>query len=270
MPLNSFEAKGGFSASPAQSNQPEVVMKRDQMAEASGFRPKQIYEQVADTIRAGITSGGFAAGSRLPSERELAQRFGVSRPAVREAIGALQNEGMVVTRHGSGTYVTASGESPADAPVVAGDADFSPIGTLEVRMLIEPAIARLAARHRRRDPLAEHYLALMADVIDITDPAQQSLWTESDRLFHRQLALMTGEALVVKIAEEIAKSMDQPLWQRLRDDGIHDAQRIQLYVAEHRLIYEAIVEGDADGAAFYVEGHLKRVRRDMASRGWED
>jgi len=103
-------------------------------------------------------------------------------------------------------------------------------------------------------------------VVDITDPQQQALWTESDRLFHRQLAVMTQDALIVKIADEVAKSMDQPLWQRLRDDGIYDAKRIQLYVAEHRLIYEAIVCGDADGAAFYVEGHLKRVRRDIAPR----
>lgn len=58
----------------------------------SDFRPKQIYEQVADEIRAGIINGVYLPGSRLPSERDLAQRFMVSRPAVREAIGALQNE----------------------------------------------------------------------------------------------------------------------------------------------------------------------------------
>ena len=77
---------------------------------------------------------------------------------------------------------------------------------------------------------------------------------------------MTKDALMVKIADEVAKSMDQPLWHRLRDDGIYDTKRIQLYVAEHRLIYEAIVSGDADAAAFYVEGHLKRVQRDIATR----
>ncbi|WP_431273226.1 FadR/GntR family transcriptional regulator [Variovorax ureilyticus] len=240
-------------------------MKTDQTASTAIFRAKQVYEQVADTIREGIESGSFAMGSRLPSERELALRFGVSRPAVREAIGALQNEGMVITRHGSGTYVrVAPVESDDEATQSPRVADFSPVSTLEVRMLIEPAIARLAARHKKRDPLAEQYLNRMAEVIDIEDPAQQELWSECDRLFHRQLAFMTQDALIVKIADEISKSMDQPLWQRLRDDGIYDPQRIQLYVAEHRLIYEAIVSGDADAAAFYVEGHLKRVRRDIA------
>lgn len=234
------------------------------------FRPKQIYEQVADQIRAGIDNGQYAKGSRLPSERDLAQLLKVSRPAVREAIGALQNEGLVVTRHGSGTYVADAIEPRAKAlPLhpaeLLADADFSPISTLEVRMLIEPAIARLAARRAQRDPLAEEYLKQMADVKDITDPLHQARWSESDRLFHRQLAVMTGDQLIAKIAEEINKTMAQPLWNRLRDDGIYDPERIQLYVAEHQLIYEAIVTGDEDAAAFYVEGHLKRVQRDMNS-----
>ncbi|WDH20428.1 FCD domain-containing protein [Pseudomonas chlororaphis] len=94
----------------------------------------------------------------------------------------------------------------------------------------------------------------------------ESLWSESDRLFHRQLAVMTEDALIVKIADEVAASMAQPLWNRLRDDGIYDANRIQLYVAEHRLIYEAIVSGDEEAAAFYVENHLKRVQRDINTR----
>jgi len=59
--------------------------------------------------------------------------------------------------------------------------------------------------------------------------------------------------------------MEQPLWQRLRDDGIYDAARIELYVAEHRLIYEAIVDGDEQAAAFYVEQHLKRVGKDITT-----
>ncbi len=242
-------------------------MEKDQDMAQLGFRPKQIYEQVADQIRASIVDGTYRPGSRLPSERDLARRLKVSRPAVREAIGALQNEGMVVTRQGSGTYVTERSEPARTAAASErAEADFSPTGTLEVRLLIEPAIARLAARRRKRDLLAETYLSKMAAVKDITDPQQQALWSECDRLFHRQLALMAEDALIVKIADEIARSMQQPLWNRLRDDGIYDPERIQLYVAEHRLIYEAIVSGDEDSAAFYVEGHLKRVQKDIATR----
>lgn len=132
-------------------------------------------------------------------------------------------------------------------------------------MLLEPAIARMAARRAKRDMLAEHFLSQMSAVVDIKDPSQQALWSDCDRKFHHQLALMTEDVLIGKIANEIEQSMKQPLWNRLRDDGIYDAERIQLYVAEHRLIYEAIVSGDEECAARYVEGHLKRVRRDITS-----
>ncbi|WP_414885663.1 FadR/GntR family transcriptional regulator [Pseudomonas chlororaphis] len=244
-----------------------MVLKSNPSDMQSDFRPKQIYEQVADEIRAGIINGTYLPGSRLPSERDLAQRFMVSRPAVREAIGALQNEGMVVTRLGSGTYVAERVmEQPSMQGASRSEADFSPNSVLEVRLLIEPAIARLAARRGKRNAQAEHYLAQMAGVKDVNDISQQALWSESDRLFHRQLAVMTEDALMVKIADEVSASMAQPLWNRLRDDGIYDANRIQLYVAEHRLIYEAIVTGDEEAAAFYVENHLKRVQRDINTR----
>jgi len=242
-----------------------------------GFRPLQIYEQVSEQIRDRIRTGHFKADTRLPSERELAALFGVGRPAVREAIGALQNEGLVLTKPNSGTYVAPMASqllanaanrrlSEEAGDVKQAPPDFSPSSALDVRLILEPAIARRAAARAQRDRQAEYYLDQMETVTDINDLAQRALWNSSDRLFHRQLSAMTGDALLVKIAEEIAQAMDQPLWKRLKDDGIYDPNRIRLYVAEHRLIYEAIVVGDADAAAFYVEQHIHRVRRDIAPK----
>lgn len=236
------------------------------------FRPKQIYEQVSERIREEIRNGRFLPGSRLPAERELALQFGVGRPAVREAIGALQNEDLVVTKRNAGTFVcdnalsilTDAGRASDERDSL--DADYSPTGTLDVRLVLEPAIARRAAARAQRDPLAEHYLDQMDAVTDISDLEQRALWNNSDRLFHRQLAVMTGDLLLVKIADEVAKTMDQPLWKRLKDEGIYDAGRIRLYAAEHRLIYEAIANGQADAAAFYVEQHILRVRGDIAPK----
>jgi DNA-binding FadR family transcriptional regulator len=234
------------------------------------FRPLQIYEQVSEKIRAEIRAGRFMPDARLPSERELASLFGVGRPAVREAIGALQNEGLVVTRRNSGTYVSPNAPEILAKAVECKEesdgalqADYSPSATLDVRLILEPAIARRAAANKKRDQLAEHYLAQMETLTDVADPEERALWNNSDRLFHRQLAVMTGDALLAKLAEEIAETMDQSLWKRLKDDGIYDPARIRLYVAEHRLIYEAIVTGDADAAAFYVEQHIHRVKRDI-------
>ncbi|MCP2089243.1 UNVERIFIED_ORG: DNA-binding FadR family transcriptional regulator [Paraburkholderia sediminicola] len=237
----------------------------------SNFRPLQIYEQVEEKIKEEIRTGRFAAESRLPSERELAALYGVGRPAVREAIGALQNEGLVVTKRNSGTYVSSAASErllndDGNHGAQNAEPDFSPTGTLETRFILEPAIARRAAARGKRDRLAEQYLAEMETIQDIDNPEQRALWNNSDRMFHRQLAVMTGDALLVKIADEVAKTMDQPLWKRLKDDGIFDPLRIRLYASEHRLIYESIVSGDADAAGFYVEQHIKRVRRDIAPK----
>jgi DNA-binding FadR family transcriptional regulator len=74
---------------------------------------------------------------------------------------------------------------------------------------------------------------------------------------------MTGNPVLLAFADHVAALMDQPLWQRLRDDSIAEPGRTRMHVAEHRMIYEAIVEGDADAAAYYSVQHIKRVRAYM-------
>jgi DNA-binding FadR family transcriptional regulator len=245
-------------------------MTRAKSISSDACRPKQVYEQVAERIRAGIRNGQFAAEERLPSEHELSTRFRVARLAVREAVGALQNQGLVVTRRNAGTYVSANARQSlttvSAADVVDEDPDFSPASTLELRRILEPAIAMRAAQRAQPDALAEHYLAQMDSITDIASPEQCARWNESDRLFHHRLAAMTGDPLLLKVADVVAKSMDQPLWKRLKDDGIYEAKRIQLYASEHRMIYEAIVCGDVEAAVMYVEQHIKRVGRDLVPR----
>ena len=218
----------------------------------STFRPLQRYEQVAERLAADIGSGSLAPGERLPSERDLARTFEVSRASVREAIASLQVQGVVETRKGAGTFVVARppvGEAPHDA---------SPSAVLEARLQLEPAVARLAAARGQRDRAAENLLeAMEAEPVDI------ATWNSSDRLFHRQLAAMTGNPVLLAFADHVATLMDQPLWQRLRDDSIAVPGRTRIHVAEHRMIYEAIVAGDAEAAAFYSTQHINRVRTYM-------
>jgi DNA-binding FadR family transcriptional regulator len=220
--------------------------------QTSRFRALQRYEQVAERLAAEIRSGAYAPGSRLPSERELARVLEVSRASVREAIGALQVAGVVETRPGSGTFVASR---PPSSP--AGH-DASPSAVLEARAQLEPAVARLAAARAQRDPAAENLMAAME-----AEPVDFAVWNTSDRLFHRQLAAMTSNSVLIAFADHVASLMDQPLWQRLRDDSIAVAGRTRLHVAEHRMIYEAIVAGDAEAAAFYSLQHINRVRAYM-------
>jgi DNA-binding FadR family transcriptional regulator len=224
-------------------------------------RPLQRYEHVAERLAAEIRAGAFAPGERLPSERELARRLEVGRASVREAIAALQVQGAIETRPGSGSFVAPDARDRL--PAVARAHDASPAALLEARALIEPQVARLAAERGGADPECERLLAAMEAAADPVDAAARAGWNESDRLFHRQIAALTGNPVLIGIADHIASLMDQPLWQRLRDDSIATPGRTAIHLAEHRMIYEAIAEGDPDAAALYAAQHVKRVRRYM-------
>jgi DNA-binding FadR family transcriptional regulator len=222
---------------------------------AGPLRLRQRYEHVADRIAADIRAGRLAPGDRLPSERDLARRLEVGRASVREAIAALQVAGMIETRPGSGSFVA------AEAAARTREAhDSSPSDLLEARALLEPAVARLAAQRGRPDAEAERLLVAMEAAADHGDLAA---WNDCDRRFHRRIAALTGNAVVLELADRIAAVMDEPLWQRLRDDSIAVPGRTTLHLAEHRMIYEAIAEGDADAAELYATQHIRRVRRYM-------
>jgi DNA-binding FadR family transcriptional regulator len=234
---------------------------------ASSSRPltsPQLYELIAERLLGWIREGTLSVGDRLPSERELAIRLGVSRSSVREAIGALQVEGVVHTKPGAGSFVAAApselaiaGSSSAPRP------DASPFAVLDAREMLEPAVARAAAERPQTDERIVELLDQMEHARDGQDPEARLRWSEADRLFHRQIAVMTGNPVLVSIAGYLAELMDQPLWRLLRDDEIAVPGRTVSHVAEHRLIHQCIVEGDGDAAAFQARYHVRRVRRLM-------
>jgi DNA-binding FadR family transcriptional regulator len=219
------------------------------------LRLRQRYEQVAERIAADIRAGRLAPGDRLPSERDLARRLEVGRASVREAIAALQVSGVIETRPGSGSFVAAGA-----AARTREAHDSSPSDLLEARELLEPAVARLAAQRGRPDEEAEALLAAMEAAAAAGD---RGGWNDCDRRFHQRIAALTGNPVLLDLAERIAAVMDEPLWQRLRDDSIAVPGRATIHLAEHRLIYEAIAEGDGDAAELYAARHLRRVRRYM-------
>ena len=226
------------------------------------LRPLQRYEHVAERLAAEIRSGAFAPGERLPSERDMARRLEVGRASVREAIAALQVQGVIETRPGSGSFVAPDAAERLPAPSGLPH-DASPSDLLETRALLEPAIARLAAERGRADLECERLLAAMEEAADPADPASREGWNRTDRLFHRRIAELTANPVLAGIAEHVAALMDQPLWQRLRDDSIATPGRTAIHLAEHRMIYEAIAEGDPDAASLYAAQHVKHVRRYM-------
>jgi DNA-binding FadR family transcriptional regulator len=230
---------------------------------------RQRYEQIADHLVAEIAAGRLLPGERLPGERELAQQLGVGRASVREALGFLQLQELIATRRGSGSYVAddvlerLEGAARVGHPPAAFDA--GPAAVLEARLIAEPGIARAAAASApSRDPELERLLEIMDGAMDPSDPAQRERWSDADRDFHRQIALLSGNPVLVAIADQFARTMDQPLWRRLRDDSIAVRGRTRLQLAEHRLIAASVLDGDADAAELYARAHIERARRYMA------
>lgn len=222
------------------------------------LRLAQLYEHIVERIRDEIATGTLGPGARLPSERELARALGVSRPSVREAIGALQNAGLVETRVGAGSFIAADAlDRLADDP---GEADTSVLAVLEAREAVEPQVAALAARRGQRERAVEALLDEMDELCALEDGAQRQRWREADRLFHRELAALTANPLLARMADLIAETMGQPLWRRLHDEAVTDPSRARLFAAEHRLIYEAVAAGDPEAATLYAARHVARVR----------
>ena len=231
---------------------------------------RQRYEQVAERLVADLRGGLLRPGARLPGERDLAASLGVGRASVREALGALALRGLVETRPGAGSFITADALERIAASDAVTDglplpADAGPDALLQARRAFEPEIAALAAaRGGGADPAVDALLTTMEQSADPSDPEQRRRWSDADRAFHRQLAVATGNPVIQAIADHLASLMDQPLWQQLRDESIAVPGRTTLQLAEHRLIAAAIADGDAAAARTLTAQHIDRARRFMA------
>lgn len=256
-------------SSPAKAHDPGLPPVARGNSPLEPLNQPQVYELIAARLVEWIVSERLRDGDRLPPERELAVGFEVSRSSIREAIGALKVEGLIETRPGSGSFVAAGAQDRAakvgsrsvgTAP--GDDPDASPFAVLQAREALEPGIVRAAAERATGSARADELLAAM-DLVDIEDPLQRDRWSDADRLFHRELAVLSGNPVLLTLAERIATLMDQPLWQRLRDDMIAVPGRIEVHAAEHRLIYQAVTEGEVEVAGAQALQHVRRVRRQM-------
>jgi DNA-binding FadR family transcriptional regulator len=239
------------------------------MASLSTSPIRQRYEQIADHLIEEIAAGRLLPGQKLPGERELAQQLNVGRASVREALGYLQVQELVVTRPASGSYVAADvldrlARADGDRPAAAVP-DAGPGAVLQAREITEPSVARLAAAgapHQREG--LTNLIEVMEASTDSNNSEQRRRWSDADRMFHREIAVLAGNPVLVAVADQIAHTMDEPLWRRLRDESLAVADRTQLFLAEHRLIAASILDGDLDAAETYARQHIHRTRRYMA------
>lgn len=211
------------------------------------------HEAVAHELLVLLLGGHYAAGERLPSERQLAARFGVSRPTVREALSILESRGLVVTRKGSGTFV-AAGEALDGASGAARDVRAAEL--METRLLLEVAIVRLAAKRARSSPERLEEVRAGVEALERAAHAERPPLV-LDREFHRAVARLTGNEYLLGLVEPMWETMGEVLAGTLPERW--SAEHTRRTAAEHRAVYEALLAGDAELAAFAMERHLRAL-----------
>jgi GntR family transcriptional repressor for pyruvate dehydrogenase complex len=220
-------------------------------------RTSRLYEQIVEQIEGSIVKGDLKAGDQLPAERDLAQRFGVSRTAVREAVKALREKGLVEAYSGRGTFIT-DGTTQAvrqslDLMVKIGQPEGS-THLAEVRAILEPEIAALAAVR-----IQEPELTTMRDAVAAMDRAGQDpeTYIEADLDFHLALAEGAANPLILSLLDSIVALLRE---QRLRIFKVPGGpERGQIH---HKRILEAVDRHDSEKAREAMRAHLWQVRDD--------
>ena len=220
-------------------------------------RTSRLYEQIVQQIEESILKGSLKAGDQLPAERELAIRFGVSRTAVREAVKALREKGLVEAYSGRGTFIT-DGTSQAvrqsfDLMVKIGQPEGS-TDLAEVRSILEPEIAALAAERAE-----ESDRATLREAVAVMDRSLKDAdaYIEADLDFHLALAEAAANPLILSLIDSIVGLLRE---QRLRIFQVEGGpQRGQIH---HKRILEGMEKRDAKMARDAMKAHLEQVRED--------
>jgi DNA-binding FadR family transcriptional regulator len=216
--------------------------------------PQRLYRQIAEQVRALITGGEFTPGSRLPAERDLAKQMGVSRPSVREALIALEVEGWVEVRTGSGVYVLErAGRGNAEVPKVPAT-EWGPLELIRARRVIEGEIASLAATQAKRK-----HIQAIRDAINVmredTDRGVAPL--AGDRAFHTAIAQSCDNVVLLETVQAFWDARRGPLFERL-GDYFETVPSWRMAIDEHEAVLEAIRAHDGPAARAAMQAHMDK------------
>lgn len=219
--------------------------------------PRRLYEHIALKLATAIAAGEYAVGQRLPSERELAHVFDVSRPTVREAIIALELDELVEVRLGSGVYVV-NRLPPAG---YVGVKDIGPFELLEARRVIEGEAAALAALRIEAGQLEQ--LSALLEQMRADNRHNEILMSENaDRRFHELIAISTQNSAIIASVQMLWDARARSPQSHSLDDKNREIG-LKPPIEEHAQILRALKRRDADGARAAMHKHLSRVIDNM-------
>src|SRR5579872_286461 len=221
------------------------------------IRTSRLYEQIVQQIEESVLNGSLKPGDQLPAERELAQRLGVSRTAVREAVKALREKGLVEAYSGRGTFITDGTTHAArqsfDLMVKIGQQEGSS-HLAELRSILEPGIAAIAAVR-----VEDEHLAALKEAIAVMDLAQKDpeAYIEADLDFHLALAEAAANPLILSLIDSIVGLLREQRLKIFKVEG--GPERGQIH---HKRIMEAMERRDSEMARAAMAAHLEQVRED--------
>jgi GntR family transcriptional repressor for pyruvate dehydrogenase complex len=217
----------------------------------------RIYEEVVGQLHQLIEAGKLQAGDRLPSERELAETFRVSRTSVREAIKTLETERLVVTRPGSGTFIAAMNVEAIIAPLASllSQGKDALLDLFEMRCLVEPGIAALAAER-----------ATPADVLRLKEifrvqerQIERGMsGVDTDAAFHFAIGQATHNPALHRLVSAI---MD--ILKPIREQSLQTPGRAHKSLASHRELLVAIERHDPALARRAMQRHIEAVEQNV-------
>jgi GntR family transcriptional regulator, transcriptional repressor for pyruvate dehydrogenase complex len=223
-------------------------------------KTSRLFEQIVEQVEASILSGQLKPGDQLPAERDLAQRFGVSRTAVREAVKTLREKGLVEAYSGRGTFVT-NGTSQAirqslDLMIRINQQEGS-ANLAELRLVLEPEIAGLAASR-----IEDQLLSTMREAVAVMDRNlhDPDAYVEADLDFHLALAEAAGNPLILSLLDSIVGLLREQRSRIFDVDG--GPERGQFH---HKEILKAVEDRDPEAAREAMRAHLNQVLDDSSA-----
>jgi GntR family transcriptional repressor for pyruvate dehydrogenase complex len=229
-----------------------------QLRDSNRRDPGTLVRRLAEELQEQILSGALRRGDRLPSERELGTRYGLSRNVVREAVKLLSERGLVASQTGRGTFVADGLNSDAVATSLELTARGSARGysdLVAVRRLIEHEVVRLAAANRDEDDLAE-LEAAHAEMDRALDHSER--FVSADQRFHRALAQATKNQILVVLIDAIVDVLQESRRLIYRVEGAPERGQQQ-----HSEILAAIRDRDPGRAGELMHQHLQEIARDI-------
>lgn len=217
----------------------------------------RLYMKVAEQLRALIETDVIKPGERLPSERELAEQLGVSRPTVREAMIALELSGVIEIRSGSGIY--AIGAKP-ELELALSDTGIGPFEILEIRLIIESEACALAAARITEEDLAK----LEKTLIEMEEEEKRPDASEkADQRFHEIIASSCQNSAIQSVISWLWKLRNESVLsisflERIRKEGIHPS------IAEHKAILESLKNRDPLRARDAMRRHIESATSNAA------